>query len=360
MEPANSPHKQRPYAVVAHVGGKPAVEASRTVDISPRVLDGDSDDHPAVQALRAADLAPADVRARVLVYIDPAAQPADAVASYAALCAYAGRRLDVQVGEGAEPLDGPALDAASRAVPDPGRPDTVPDTIQFGASHPTLPSVVGAVGVREAELVRYARRVRLVLIPDCGAAIAQFLAVAALRSRSGQDRFPQIVFDPALGAEDDDTHGVDLDAVRRAAIEVRRQTRSDDRSALAPRGQLTSRQKDLLTAAATRVEAVMVALGSTTPGAGVWHCPRPHRHTHGDAIPSMRVEESRARCFRCDPEWVDSLRLTADVKGWSFDDAADWLTKVIAPKVEELVAVVADRLPVPSEAPSGEDSQTAE
>lgn len=347
MEAANSP-KARPYAVIAHIGQAPSTAAARVVDITPRVTDTASEDHPAVQALRAADISPADVRARVLVHVDPSAAPADAVAGYAALCAYAGRRLDVQVGDESEPLDGPALDAASRALPDPGKPTSAPEVVQFGAPHPTLPSVVGSVGVAEAELVRYARRVRLVLFPDCGAALAQFLAVAALRSRGGQDRFPQLVDDPALDGSLEEA-GIDLDALRRAAVDVRRANRSDDRSALAPRGQLTGRQKDLLTAAATRVEAVMVALGSTTPGGGVWHCPRPHRHTHGDAIPSMKVETSRARCFRCDPEWVDPLRLAADVKGCSFDEAASWLLTVVAPRTDELVAVVADRLPSPEE-----------
>lgn len=356
MEPANSSTKQRPYAVIAHVGDHPGLTASRVVDISPRIIDAESVDHPAIQALRASDLNPADVRARVLVYIDPSTAPSDAVSAYAALCAYSGRRLDVQVGDSVEPINGQALDSSSRSTMDAGRPTTSHEIVQFGAPHPSIPSVVGQVGVLEAELVRYARRVRLVLIPDCGAAIAQFIAVAGLRSRGGQDRFPQIVFDSTLGEEDGDGHGVDLDALRRSAVEVRRLSRSDERVTLAPRGQLNLRQKELLTAAATRIEAVMVALGSTTPGGGLWHCPRPHRHTHGDAVPSMRVETSRARCFRCDPEWVDPVRLTADVKGWSFDESAEWLTAVVEPQTDELVAVVADRLPVPETA----DTEMAE
>ena len=60
----------------------------------------------------------------------------------------------------------------------------------------------------------------------------------------------------------------------------------------------------------------------------------------------MRVESSRARCFRCDAEWVDPVRLTADVKGCTFDEAADWLQKVVEPQVAALIATVADRLPV--------------
>jgi hypothetical protein len=58
----------------------------------------------------------------------------------------------------------------------------------------------------------------------------------------------------------------------------------------------------------------------------------------------MKVETSRARCFRCDPEWVDAIRLTADVKGCSFDEAGAWLTNVVHPRATELYATVADKL----------------
>jgi hypothetical protein len=58
----------------------------------------------------------------------------------------------------------------------------------------------------------------------------------------------------------------------------------------------------------------------------------------------MKVETSRARCFRCDPEWVDAIRLTADVKGCSFDEAGAWLTNVVHPRAAELYATVADKL----------------
>jgi hypothetical protein len=69
----------------------------------------------------------------------------------------------------------------------------------------------------------------------------------------------------------------------------------------------------------------MRILGATTPDGVLWHCPRPDRHRNGDANASMRVDEQGARCFRCDPEKIDSLRLVADVRGISFDEAADWI-----------------------------------
>lgn len=335
-------HSSRPYALIAHVGSAPSDDGARLVDITPQDAADDAAEHPTVTALRTAGLTPSDVRSRVLVHIDPAVDPLTAVSSYAAVCAYAARRLDVRIGAEAV-LDAPAIDTLSRSLPDVGKPQTTPEVVQVGVAHEVIPHVVGSVGPQEAQLIRYAKRCRLVLFPEPGAAIAQFVAVSALRSRGDQDRFPLLVSDPN-SALDSESEGVDLDAIRRQAVDVRRHSRVDDRSALAPRGTLSERSKEMLMAAAVAVEATMVALGSTTPGNGVWHCPRPHRHTHGDAIPSMRVESSRARCFRCDPEWVDSLRLTADVKGCSFNEAATWLTAIVAPRAEQLIDTVRDRL----------------
>ena len=332
----------RPYALIVHIGEAPTDDGARLVDVTPQEAAPDATEHPTVIALRVAGLTPSDVRSRVLVHIDPAVEPLTAVSTYAAVCAYAARRLDVRIGQ-EDVLDAPAIDTLSRSLPDLGKPQSAFEVVQVGVAHDVIPYIVGSVGPQEAQMIRYAKRCRLVLFPEPGAAIAQFVAVSALRSRGDQDRFPLLISDPNAPL-DSETEGVDLDSIRRQAVDVRRHSRVDDRSALAPRGPLSERSKDLLMAAAVAVEATMVALGSTTPGNGVWHCPRPHRHTHGDAIPSMRVESARARCFRCDPEWVDSLRLTADVKGCSFDEAAAWLTAIVAPRSEQLIDAVRDRL----------------
>lgn len=319
----------KPYALIVAIGQAPSVADVRVINVTPASAPEGAAEHPSVAALRSSGITPADVRSRVLVHISSDVDPLSAVCSYAAVCAYAARRLDLQIGE-EDVLDVAAIDTLSRSIPDVGRPAQGSELVQVGAPHPVLPSVVGSVGVAEAQLIRHAKRCRLVLFPEPGAAIAQFVAVSALRARGDQDRFPLLVTSADLDI-DAESGIVDLDVLRRAAVDVRRQSRSDDRSALAPRGVISERSKDLLVAASLPVEDVMTALGSTTPGNGVWHCPRPHRHTHGDAIPSMRVEASRARCFRCDPEWVDPVRLTADVKGCSFDEAAAWLTSSVTP-----------------------------
>ena len=333
----------RPYALVMYISGAPKIESSRAVDITPR-LDPDSPlEHPVLVALRASGVTPSDVRSRVLVKFPQEIDAPSMLSIYAALCGFANRRLDVTFGDG-DVIDTNTLDATSRSLEDRGRPGQVSEIVQCGAPSDSLAFVVGPIGVAEAEVLRYAKRVRMVPLPDPAAALAQFIAISAVRSRGDQDRLPLLNTEAHLGVEDDSD--IDLDDLRKKAIEIRRLYRTDDRSALAPRSTLAAYQKDLLTAASLQVEAVMVALGSTTPGGGVWHCPRPHRHTHGDAIPSMRVESSRARCFRCDAEWVDPVRLTADVKGCTFDEAADWLQKVVEPQVAALIATVADRLPV--------------
>jgi hypothetical protein len=345
----NTQAKHRPYALVVHIGAAPTSETVRLIDITPSAFqDPSSLEHPVVAALKLSGITPADVRSRVLMHIDASIDPLSAVIAYAAASAYAGRRLDVRLGEGAEVFEAEQVETISKGIPDIGKPAHSIELVQVGAPHSVLPSVSGSLGAAEAQLVRYAKRCRLVLVPDTGSAIAQFLAVAALRQRGDQDRFPILVTDADAPVDAEDA-GSDLDVIRRAAIDLRRSSRTDDRSSLAPRGPLSERSKDLLMAASAPIESVMVALGSTTPGNGVWHCPRPHRHTHGDAVPSMKVETSRARCFRCDPEWVDAIRLTADVKGCSFDEAGAWLTAAVHPRAAELYATIADKL-VPAQA----------
>jgi hypothetical protein len=172
--------------------------------------------------------------------------------------------------------------------------------------------------------------VRFVPFSNHALAVSQFMAICTLRQRGDQDRYPIL-------ALPNDTE-LDLDEVRKLTAEMRRSHRTDDRSSIAPRSVLSSYQDRLSQASLVPQSAVMLALGSTTAGGGVWHCPRPSRHTHGDAVPSMRVENARARCFRCDAEWVDPVRLTADVKGVSFDEAAKWVIDYVAPKTEALLA----------------------
>lgn len=323
----------RPYQVCLYVGtAKPVIEDVVVVDLTPATREPGL----VLECLVASGLTPADLRSRVLFATDTGADPevsAKAVMVYAALLGFAGRRIDVSVGD--DLIASADLDAMARALPDAGRPDMIPDAVQVGAVlHPELPSVGirGILDPEEVTLVRYARRVRFVASDSPLIALTQLLVVAGIRQRNGVDRLPFLCVgdEPAISAPDGDMPaepvGICLDTLRREAVDVRRSLRPDNRTSLADKVDLTYRQRQLLSAAAQPVEVTLVRLGASASADGeLWHCPRPERHNNGDANPSMKVVRGKTRCFRCDPERVDSLRLAMDARSWTADEAAVWL-----------------------------------
>ena len=323
---------ERPYQVVLYCGPRPPqIDGVTVIDVTP----SDPSAEAVSAALAASSIRPSDLRARALFWVDA---PRDlAIATYSAICGFAGRRLDVS--SGGDVLDAGSIDASAREYPDAGRPTEAPDLLQVGlVAHQEVPSVLMAGVPLEEDIsrVRYAKKVRFAPVgEDPIPAIALFLVVAALRSRGNLDRFPVLCAgdEPVLSddptAGDDDQYGgvgLDLERVRRAGSELRRSMRGDDRNAAVDHVEIDSRCRELLAAAAVPVEETLARLGSTQDTVSeLWHCPRPARHTHGDATASMRVSKGKAKCPRCDRERVDSLRLVMDVKDISPDEAADWL-----------------------------------
>lgn len=284
-----------------------------------------------MDAVRASKLTPADLKVQALVGFSADVDTAAATAVYAALCVLAGRRLDASCGP--RVLSLVALDKALRALSPTPRPDDPPPCVQVGGPHGELPYVVldgGQLAPADVGLVRHARRVRLVVATELADALTAFVAVAALRARPGAERFPLLV----KGDETADLEplpdgvlptGLDLDTVRAGAADLRRNQRSERKLSVAPSVPVSDRLRAYAAVVNADMRQVMAALGSTSPDGVLWHCPRPDRHTNGDANASMRVEGSRARCYRCDPEWVNPVRLTADVRKARFEDASTWL-----------------------------------
>ena len=228
------------------------------------------------------------------------------------------------------------IEGGLRTLEDAGKPDVVPSVIQVGPiAHEQLLSIDTTTGLSPVDVsnIRYSKRVRFV--PAQGSspaldAVSQLIILAGIRARGEVDRLPYLVEgDEPVGGEGDDGSGVVglcLDTLRRAAVDARRSMRTDDRSQLAPKAELTERQRMLLAASAVPIENVLSLLGaSRDESSDLWHCPRPERHNHGDANASMRVVRGKTQCFRWDPERVDSLRLVMDTKGLVPDDAAEWL-----------------------------------
>ena len=325
----NQSNTAKPYALAIYVGALPDVSCARKVDLTPRHIIGDSQESPIVATLRDSGLSPADLRSRAVLCIPSALDVGTILEIYATVCGFANRLLDVLLDKDTL-IEVSAAESSLPKVDLSVKPESIHELAVFGSVVEGTPSVAGNITAPDAVILHHSKRVRFVPFSNHALAVSQFMAICALRQRGDQDRYP------ILALPDD--MELDLDEVRKLTAEMRRSHRTDDRSSIAPRSVLSSYQDRLSQASLVPQSAVMLALGSTTAGGGVWHCPRPSRHTHGDAVPSMRVENARARCFRCDAEWVDPVRLTADVKGVSFDEAAKWVIDYVAPKTEALLA----------------------
>ena len=310
-----------PYLLYLYVGNGdlPRIDQASVVDLTPK----DSSPQAALDAITTAGLTAADLRTRTLYIAGPGPVQASLVL-YAALCGFAGRKLDVsdlrEVFE-AHILDGHLVQQASPATP-----------VEFVSVGPGA-GLKGTtiVDSESTTAIHAARRAFF----HCAAASAiealeSFITLSAIRARKGSERFPYLVpgdvenFDPE--SEEAISQCIDLDDLRRRAAQLRRDRRIDDRGSLVPVEELTKRQQRLVSAAALPLNDVLTRLGSHEDSeTGFWRCPRPDRHRNGDANPSAKIHQDGFRCFRCDLEQVDALRLTMDTKGLSPDDAADWL-----------------------------------
>lgn len=311
------------YQLCLYVGAAPELSQTRMVEVAPASASAEA----ILEALALSEITPSDLRARAAVSFDAAVSPALAVLVYTAITGFAGRYLDVLVTESV--IEPSALLRAS-ASQHSERPSSQPSLVLVGASHAEIPSVFldHQLSTEEASSVRWSRRLRFVPASDLTAALSQFVVISALRNRNSVERLPYLCdgsesYDEAAPTE---VVGIDLDALRLAALALRRTSRSGDRDTILEALVPTERDNELQRAAELSIEDTLRRLGALqNPDTGLWHCPRPSRHTHGDATASMKVQNDRVRCFRCDKERLDSLRLTMDVTGLSPDEAAAWL-----------------------------------
>ena len=119
---------------------------------------------------------------------------------------------------------------------------------------------------------------------------------------------------------------LDLEAIRKEGGKIRRSSRTDDRTELMSPVDLTMRQRVLMEAAEVNVEETLVKLHShRNEDTGLWRCSRPQNHRNGDANPSSHVDDNKVRCYKCDLEPLDPLRLVMETLNISPDDAATWL-----------------------------------
>ena len=322
-------HKLSDYVLaVRTTGSPPPPEGIKTVDLVP----GESGDAIAdtIAGLRASGLTAADFRSRV-IFLAP--EGTAGLVPYAALCGFAGRRVDAYA-------DGTVLEF-SRLAPDgekfadAGRP---PGHLMWGQvggpeaeGVPTVHVESGSqrlVAPEAVTVIRYAARLRMVPPDSARDALATFMLVAAIRRRA-DDRFPYLSTgtEPVPATKDDPEQGIDLEKLRREAAAYRQELRSGRRGAdLLPPVPVSAHNKRIAEAKAVDVRTVLTRLGSAADDDGLWHCPRPRKHSNGDENPSMKVYgDNRARCHRCDAEKVGPIRLVIEVLGVTPDEAANFI-----------------------------------
>jgi|SaaInlStandDraft_1057018.scaffolds.fasta_scaffold75205_2 hypothetical protein len=301
----------------------------------PTALEDNSLAHHFLDEMRAARISPSDVRARVLFVSEPSADPDELVTAYALTCFFAGRRVDFQLGD--ELTFATEADNFFRNTLDAG---PLSGTQKLDELHVTLNKqaeteagvlvLTGPPTPTETTLIRHARRVTMEMTTEAASSLTAFLMVAAIRARGKTERLPTLIA----------TNGdrIDMDLYRRAAAQIRKDIRPFDPDSIVEQVDVSARCEQLIAAASVPAPAVMLELGASAPeGSSFWHCPRPDRHTNGDANASMRAELSRVQCFRCDAETVDVVRLVADVKSMSFTEAAEWILSEVKPKSAALM-----------------------
>ena len=305
----------------------PAPVGIKTVDLVP----GDGDIVSAtITGLKGSGLTAADFRSRV-IFVAP--DGPDCLVTYAALCGFAGRRIDVYAGGDVLPLSRTATNGED--FPDAGRP---PGHLMWGQvggpdaeNVPTVrlvPSEQGPVSPEAATVIRYAARLRMVPPESSRDALIMFVLVAALRRRAS-DRFPFLSTgnEPVPESKEDPEQGIDLEQIRRAAAQHREEQRAARPGAeIVPPVPVSPRDQRLAEANAAEIRMVLRRLGSMPDDSDRWHCPRPDRHSNGDENPSMKAYgDNRTRCQRCDAEKIGPLRLVIDVLGVTPDEAATFI-----------------------------------
>lgn len=305
---------KRGYEIVLYLGAsRPELDGvSAVVELKPKSTAQDD----ILEAISSSGLTPADLRARTLLLVDEFADRATASALYAALVGFAGRRLDFSTGS--EPVSATVLHNAGTSAEASDRPEELPEIVIVGRSDGSL-DPTQPLSVDDVTRIRFARKVVLEPVGNgVASCLTQLIVTAAIRVRNGADYLP------SFAIADGET--IELDMLRRAGSELRRSIRTDSRDAIAPAVEVSERQRNLTDAAGLPMENTLQLLGSEQSNVtGFWRCTRPSRHRNGDANPSMRVVDGKVRCFRCDTEPVDPLRLAIDTLNLSPDAAAEIL-----------------------------------
>ena len=291
-----------------------------------------------IDALEKSGLTASDTKTKTLVELKE--KSLEALTIYAALCGLASRTLDCEI-------DG----VLCRFVNIPQSADSVPARDQSNPLEDVL--IVGSapgIDMNFAQMLETENMIRIhnakkvVLTGEFTANPSisgeEFLAlvqnvmlIASIRQKPSASRYPSLHVSTTYELADltkiqqgDASLLLDLEAIRKEGGKIRRSSRTDDRTELMSPVDLTMRQRVLMEAAEVNVEETLVKLHShRNEDTGLWRCSRPQNHRNGDANPSSHVDDNKVRCYKCDLEPLDPLRLVMETLNISPDDAATWL-----------------------------------
>lgn len=313
------------YMLHIHIGGTPPVEShSQTVMHIPA-------DKDYMAALEQSNITAPDLKTKTLVIVQE--NSIEALQMYVALCGVAARLLDCATQKSLHhPSAAPSVPIAS--VQSLG--DT---TVLVGDKSEISISFDDILGAEQIAQIIAAKKVVLLVGSNTDYTadtekydkiVGAILTIASARTR---ECYPSVATVDATNSSlvqsilsGDMSNVVDLEEVRKAGAALRRAKRVDDRSEVASPIDLSARQRYLMQAASVSVEETLMRLDShVNAETGFWRCSRPNRHRNGDANPSSHVEDNKVRCYRCDKEPLDSLRLVMDTLSITPDEAANWL-----------------------------------
>lgn len=282
----------------------------------------ESTPHGVLQALEECKLTAADLRARTL-FVPDTADPLRSCLMYAALVGFSSRYLDyVQESSIVEASATHRL--LKKAASDLEPSEEPAQWLQVGSPYQGITSIPYGSDLTEKEIseIKTSKKVRLALAGlDSAEALNILITVCGIRSRDKTERMPLAVMDPSIpwerpSAEGEGkmvSEGYDLEDLRKKAGEMRRSKKIDKRDAVIEPYTVSEEMVYLQKAAEYPIEEVLTKLKTRMdPETQLWHCPRPDRHRNKDANASTKVVDGLVRCFRCDAEPIDSLRLVMD------------------------------------------------
>ena len=319
-------------------------------------------------AIKDSGISAADLRSKTLLILD-SKYNLDNILLYSFMIGFSGRRLDVFNSN--KVIEGASLNHFGLISKDNGKPNTNVEELILTDNEIEKIDQFQNKDIDFISKIRYNKKCYLLLennIID----LTFFIKIASLRIRNNADHFPYLIKnsndwahivekvnnsnlkkesiteesslentgndidDDHLGNSNDNEDRISKINAEEAVIpiynpedyrklgnELRREIKIDNRNTIVEKNNLSPRIEELSQLANLNIEEALKYLGSYPDSEGIyWRCPRPERHNNGDLNPSMKINEGKVRCYKCDNEEIDTLRLLMDTLLISTDDAA--------------------------------------